>query len=207
MTQLFFWAILGEMVMILILLFKTPLRNLAVMALSRLKQEGCRLVAKTVAGVVFVMMSTTVYNITEIHSRPMESLNPTDQILLGRHILEASLMGTKSRTPSLYFKSLVLYVLRYATTENPMVVVLEVTSPGKNENRFLLFLSLVIDRLHQTVEAAKKQNLAMEDAKSGSSDELKVLGEEISSLKTKIKQLESECESKGKEVKAAEADV
>ncbi|XP_058220359.1 uncharacterized protein LOC131330700 [Rhododendron vialii] len=165
MIQLFFWAILGEMVVILILLFKTPLRNLAVMALSRLKRDAGPLVAKTVAGVVFVMMSTSVYNITEIHSRPIESLNPTDQVLLGRQMLEASLMG------------------------------------------FLLFLSLVIDRLHQTVEAAKKQNQAMEDAKSGSSDELKVLGEEISSLKTKIKQLESECESKGKEVKAAEADV
>ncbi|KAG5545579.1 hypothetical protein RHGRI_017917 [Rhododendron griersonianum] len=175
MIQLFFWAILGEMVVILILLFNTPLRKLAVMALNRLKRGAGPLVAKTVAGVVFLMMSTTVYNITEIHSRPIESLNPTDQILLGRHMLEASLMG------------------------------------------FLLFLSLVIDRLHhyirefrilrKTMEAAKKQNRAMEDAKSGSSDELKVLGEEISSLKTKIKQLESECESKGKEVKAAEADV
>ncbi|KAI8551956.1 hypothetical protein RHMOL_Rhmol06G0227600 [Rhododendron molle] len=176
MIQLFFWAIVGEMVVILILLFKTPLRNLAVMALSRLKRDAGPLVAKTVAGVVFVMMSTTVYNITEIHSRPIESLNPTDQVLLGRHMLEASFMGTNSRTPSLY-------------------------------RGFLLFLSLVIDRLHQTLLAAKKQNRAMEDAKSGSSDEVKVLGEEISSLKTKIKQLESECESKGKEVKAAEADV
>ncbi|KAF7139898.1 hypothetical protein RHSIM_Rhsim06G0163800 [Rhododendron simsii] len=175
MIQLFFSAILGEMVVILILLFNTPLRKLAVMALNRLKRGAGPLVAKTVAGVVFVMMSTSVYNITEIHSRPIESLNPTDQIILGRHMLEASLMG------------------------------------------FLLFLSLVIDRLHhyirefrilrKTMEAAKKQNRAMEDAKSGSSDELKVLGEEISSLKTKIKQLESECESKGKEVKAAEADV
>ncbi|KAI8551957.1 hypothetical protein RHMOL_Rhmol06G0227700 [Rhododendron molle] len=179
MIQLFFSAILGEMVVILILLFDSPLRKLAVMALNRLKRGAGPLVAKTVAGVVFLMMSTTVYNITEIHSRPIESLNPTDQILLGRHMLEASLMGTKSR--------------------------------------FLLFLSLVIDRLHhyirefrilrKTMEAAKKQNRAMEDAKSGSSDEVKVLGEEISSLKTKIKQLESECESKGKEVKAVEADV
>lgn len=45
------------------------------------------------------------------------------------------------------------------------------------------------------MEAAKKQNRAMEDAKGGSSDELKA---EISSLKATIKQLESECESKGK---------
>ena len=57
------------------------------------------------------------------------------------------------------------------------------------------------------MEAAKKQNRAMEDRKSSSSDEFKVSGEEISKLKTKIKQLESECETKGNEVKAAEANV
>ena len=57
------------------------------------------------------------------------------------------------------------------------------------------------------MEDAKKQNRAMEDRKSGSSDELKVLGEEMSRLKSKIKQLESKCETKGNEVKAGEANV
>ncbi|XP_057461066.1 uncharacterized protein LOC130751462 [Actinidia eriantha] len=125
--------------------------------------------------VVFIVMLITVYSIREIQSCPIDSLNPTDQILLSGHMLEASLMG------------------------------------------FLLFLSLMIDRLHhyirelrllrKTMEDAKKQNRAMEDRKSGSSDELKVLGEEMSRLKTKIKQLESECEIKGNEVKAGEANV
>ncbi|KAH7859863.1 hypothetical protein Vadar_009726 [Vaccinium darrowii] len=172
MIQLFYSAIFGEMVVILILLFNNPLRKLVVMALNRLKQGAGPLIAKTVAGVVFVMMSTTVYNIIEIHGRPVETINPTDQILHGMYVLEASLMG------------------------------------------FLLFLSLIIDRLHhyirefrvlrKTLEATKKQSL--DEVKSGSSDKLKVLGDEISSLKAKIKQLESECESKGKEVKAAEAN-
>lgn len=172
MIELLFPAILGEMAVILILLFKTPLRKLVIMALDRLKRGTGPLVVKTVAGVIFVFMSITVYSVTEIQSRPIDSLNPTDQILLARHMLEASLMG------------------------------------------FLLFLLLMIDRLHhyirelrllrKTMEAAKKQNRANEDGKS---EELKVLGEEVSRLKKHIKQLETKHETKEKEVKSAEANV
>lgn len=57
------------------------------------------------------------------------------------------------------------------------------------------------------MEAAKKQNRALEDGKSGSSEEVKALGEEIATLRTKIKKLESECEAKAKEAKAAEAEA
>lgn len=172
MIELLFPVILGEMAVILILLFKTPLRKLVIMALDRLKRGTGPLVVKTVAGVIFVFMSITVYSVTEIQSRPIDSLNPTDQILLARHMLEASLMG------------------------------------------FLLFLLLMIDRLHhyirelrllrKTMEAAKKQNRANEDGKS---EELKVLGEEVSRLKKHIKQLETKHETKEKEVKSAEANV
>lgn len=172
MIELLFPAILGEMAVILILLFKTPLRKLVIMGLDRLKRGTGPLVVKTVAGVIFVFMSITVYSVTEIQSRPIDSLNPTDQILLARHMLEASLMG------------------------------------------FLLFLLLMIDRLHhyirelrllrKTMEAAKKQNRANEDGKS---EELKVLGEEVSRLKKHIKQLETKHETKEKEVKSAEANV
>lgn len=175
MIQLFLAATLGAMLVILILLFRTPLRKLVIMGLDRLKRGRGPLVVKTVGGVLFAMMSITVYNIVDIQRRPIESINPTDQILLARNMLEASFMG------------------------------------------FLLFLSLMIDRLHyyireleklrKTMDAAKKQNRGMDDTKSDGSDRLKVLGDEISSLKTKVKQLESECETTEKEAKAAEANV
>ncbi|KAI8551958.1 hypothetical protein RHMOL_Rhmol06G0227800 [Rhododendron molle] len=175
MIQLFLAATLGAMLVILILLFRTPLRKLVIMGLDRLKRGRGPLVVKTVGAVLLAMMSVTVYNIVDIQRRPIEAINPTDQILLARNMLEASFMG------------------------------------------FLLFLSLMIDRLHyyireleklrKTMDAAKKQNRGMEDAKSDGSDGLKVLGDEISSLKTKVKQLESECETTEKEVKAAEANV
>lgn len=81
----------------------------------------------------------------------------------------------------------------------------------------MLFLGLMLDRLHhyirelrllrKTMEAAKKQNRSFEDGKGGNAEELKILGAEIAALKTKIKELESECDKKSKEAKAAEAEA
>lgn len=77
---------------------------------------------------------------------------------------------------------------------------------------FLLFLALMIDRLHhylrelrllrKAMEAAKKQNRSFEDGKNG---EGKGLGEEVETLRSKVKRLESEYEAKVKEAEAAEA--
>lgn len=80
---------------------------------------------------------------------------------------------------------------------------------------FLLFLSLMIDRLHhyirelrllrKTMEAAKKQNRGHEDGKNA--EELKTLEQDIVTLRANIKKLESECETKTGEAKGAEAKV
>lgn len=80
---------------------------------------------------------------------------------------------------------------------------------------FVLFLALMIDRLHhyirelrflrKSMETAKKQSQGYEDRKNAG--ELKALGEETVILKTKIKKLESECETKSKEVEAAQAEA
>lgn len=82
---------------------------------------------------------------------------------------------------------------------------------------FVLFLSLMIDRLHhyirelrllrKTMESAKKQNRGFEDGKNTSGEEIKALGEQIAGLKAKIKTLETESESKGKELKGAQAET
>ncbi|KAA8524698.1 hypothetical protein F0562_011121 [Nyssa sinensis] len=93
MIQLLFTVIFAEMALILILLFKTPLRKLVIMALDRVKQGNSPLVAKTVAAVVFVALIVNVYNVKEIQSRPLDALNPTDQVLSAKYMLEASLMG------------------------------------------------------------------------------------------------------------------
>jgi len=57
------------------------------------------------------------------------------------------------------------------------------------------------------MEAVKKQSRSLDDGKNGSSGEIKSLGEEIVNLKTKIKNLESQCEAKTKEANAAKAEL
>ncbi|KAE9457877.1 hypothetical protein C3L33_10197, partial [Rhododendron williamsianum] len=101
MIQLYLAGTLGAMLVILILLFRTPLRKLVIMGLDRLKRGRGPLVVKTVGGVLFAMLSVTVYNIVEIQRRPIESINPTDQILVARNMLEASYMGPKAEIEKL----------------------------------------------------------------------------------------------------------
>ncbi|KAK0591224.1 hypothetical protein LWI29_037238 [Acer saccharum] len=181
MIQLLYSVIFGEMVLILSMLFKTPLRKLVIVSLDRIKRGQGPVMVKTVGMTVFVVLMSSVYNMVTIQRRTVEAgaLNPTDQILMAKHMLEASLMG------------------------------------------FMLFLSLMIDRLHhyirelrllrKTMEATKKQNRGIEDGKSinPAAEEIKTknLGSEIATLKTKIKKLESDCETKAKEAKTAETEA
>nr|GMD33513.1 B-cell receptor-associated protein 31-like [Ipomoea batatas] len=138
-AQLLFSVAFGEMAVILLLLFKTPLRKLLILSLDRAKRGRGPLVVKSVAATVFVLMIYTVYSVKEIQSRPLESINPTDQVLLAQQILQASLMG------------------------------------------FVLFLSLMIDRLHhyirelrllrKAMEAAKKHDRGFDNGKNGGVEE------------------------------------
>ncbi|KAG6604865.1 hypothetical protein SDJN03_02182, partial [Cucurbita argyrosperma subsp. sororia] len=79
---------------------------------------------------------------------------------------------------------------------------------------FLLFLALMIDRLHhyirelrllrKTMEVAKKRIRATEDA---SAEKLQALGEESTTLRNTISKLESEVEAKTKEANDAETET
>uniref|UniRef100_F6H7H5 Endoplasmic reticulum transmembrane protein n=1 Tax=Vitis vinifera TaxID=29760 RepID=F6H7H5_VITVI len=87
----------------------------------------------------------------------------------------------------------------------------------KRGRGFTLFLALMIDRLHhyirelrlrrKSMEAIKKQNRGFEDGKTGGSAEIKAMEEEMAALGAKLKQLESEIETKTKEAKAAETNA
>ncbi|KAH9603212.1 hypothetical protein KSS87_003757 [Heliosperma pusillum] len=77
---------------------------------------------------------------------------------------------------------------------------------------FILFLGLLMDRLHhyirelrllkKTIEAAKKQRRILDDAKN---KELKAMEKEINSLKCKINSLEAGCVAKMEEAKASQS--
>lgn len=164
------------MAVILLLLFRTPLRKLVIMGLDRMKRGRGPVVITTVGGTILVLLVTSISSIVTFQQREIEpgTVNPTDQVLFTRSLLDTSLMG------------------------------------------FILFLGLMMDRLHhyirelrllrKTMEAVKKQSRSFDDAKNGSAEELKAVEEEIATLKSRIKVLESECAAKTDEIKAAESN-
>lgn len=95
MIQLLFVLIFSEMALILLLLFKTPLRKLVIMGLDRVKRGRGPIVAKTVAGTMSLVLMSSVYSMMEIKKRWIDDgvVIPTDQVLMAKHLLEATLMG------------------------------------------------------------------------------------------------------------------
>ncbi|XP_042520921.1 B-cell receptor-associated protein 31-like [Macadamia integrifolia] len=177
MIQLFFTVITAEMALILILLFKTPLRKLAILSLDRVKRGRGPVVMQTVGGTVFVVFLSSVYSMMKIQKRTMDegAVNPTDQVLMAKHLLEASLMGFS------LFLALMLDRL----------------------HNYIRELRL----LRKDMEAVKKQNRSFEDGKNGASEEMKALENEAATLREKVKHLETECETKTKEARAGGANA
>ncbi|KAJ7967719.1 B-cell receptor-associated 31-like [Quillaja saponaria] len=177
MIHLLFTVVFSEMALVLLMLFKTPLRKLVIMGLDRLKRGRGPVMVKTVAGTVFVVLMSSVYSMVKIKKRGIDdgALSPTDQVLMAKHLLEATLMGA------------------------------------------VLFLALMIDRLHhyirelsirrKSMEAAKKQNRVSEEGKVGISQEIRALEGETAALREKVKKLESELESKRKDISVAESNT
>jgi B-cell receptor-associated protein 31 len=99
MIQLLFAVIFSEMAMILLFVFKSPLRKFLIMSLDRLKRGRGPVMVKTVAGTVFLVLISSVYSMVKIQKRGIDVggvVNPTDQVLMAKHLLEATLMGNNS---------------------------------------------------------------------------------------------------------------
>ncbi|CAL5038553.1 unnamed protein product [Urochloa decumbens] len=101
MIQLLFTVLAAEVAVAATLLFKTPLRKLAVLALDRLKRGRGPVMVRTVAATVLVVLASSLHSMAQIRGRAegeldgagVVGLTPTDQVLLARHLLESSLMG------------------------------------------------------------------------------------------------------------------
>lgn len=95
MIQLLFTVIFSEMALIMVLVFNTPLRKLVLMGLDRIKRGHGPIMVKTVAATVFVVLMSSVYSMMKIQKRWIDegAFNPTDQVLMAKHLLEATLMG------------------------------------------------------------------------------------------------------------------
>lgn len=82
----------------MVLLFKTPLRKLVIMGLDRVKRGRGPIMVKTVAATVLVVLISSVYSMMKIRKRGIDDdvVNPTDQVLMAKHLLETSLMGNST---------------------------------------------------------------------------------------------------------------
>ncbi|XP_021719730.1 uncharacterized protein LOC110687391 [Chenopodium quinoa] len=178
MIHLLYTVIFIEAAIILLLLFKTPLRKLVIAVLDKIKRGRGPIVIKTVSATIAIVFFSTIYSTLKIQRRAIgedggpDTLNPTDQVIFSRHLLEASLMG------------------------------------------FILFLALMIDRLHHYIRELRLRRKTMEavkrnDMKSAgpSSEELKAREQQVGTFKDMIRQLESDLESKVKEASTSEATV
>ncbi|KAH0719360.1 hypothetical protein KY285_015391 [Solanum tuberosum] len=178
MIQVLFTVIFAEMALILLLIFKTPLRKLVIMGLDRVKRGRGPIVVKTTGGTIFIVMLSSIYSVVSIHKRWIDEdgyVTPTDQILMAQHLLEASLMGFT------LFLALMIDRLHHYIRELRM--------------------------RRKSMEAVNKQNRGFEDGNNGASDDMKSLEEEASALRLKIKKLEATVEEKAKESSDAEASV
>lgn len=105
MLQLLFALLSIELTVILILSFANPIRKLMVKVLDLLKRGRGPLIIKTIATTVFIVFGSTIYTILKIHKRSMDAgmVNPTEEVLMAHHLLEASLMGKLLLNISLFF--------------------------------------------------------------------------------------------------------
>ncbi|KZV58503.1 hypothetical protein F511_23756 [Dorcoceras hygrometricum] len=97
MIQPLYALVLGEVAVILLLLFRTPLRSPILMILDRMKQGKGPVVASSAGGTLFVILVSilvTINNMMRNQSEdPAVAANPTDQVLFANYLLQATLLG------------------------------------------------------------------------------------------------------------------
>ncbi|KAF0927139.1 hypothetical protein E2562_030586 [Oryza meyeriana var. granulata] len=177
MIQLLFTLLAAEAALVLVLLFRTPARRLALLAVDRSKRGRGPVMVKTVAATMFVVLGSSGYSIAKIRRRvgDLGQLTPTDQVLASRHLLEASLMGYS------LFLGLIIDRLHHYIRE--------------------------LRTMKKNMEAVTKQSSVLEEAKHGSVEEIQQYQKEISSLNEQVQELKRLSEKKTEELKTAEANT
>ena len=79
--------------MILMLLFRSPLRKFLIKGLKQLKFGKGQVVAQTLLGTLCVLFISSLYALLDLHGRYSDALNPTEQVLMVHQLLEATLLG------------------------------------------------------------------------------------------------------------------
>ncbi|XP_006654198.1 B-cell receptor-associated protein 31-like [Oryza brachyantha] len=177
MIQLLFTLLAAEAALVLVLLFRTPARRLALLALDRAKRGRGPVMVRTVAATMIVVLGSSGYSIAKIRRRvgDLGQLTPTDQVLASRHLLEASLMGYS------LFLGIIIDRLHHYIRE--------------------------LRTMKKNMEAVTKQSRVLEEAKHGSVEGIQQYQKEISSLNEQVQELKRLSEKKTEELKTAEANA
>ncbi|BBG99982.1 B-cell receptor-associated 31-like protein [Prunus dulcis] len=173
--------IFSEMVLIMTLLFDAPMTKMAILELDSLKlnQGKGLLIVKIVTGTLFLVLMANFYSVLRITMK-----NRTNE--------GGGLNPTEEVLKSMN--------------------ILQISLIG-----IVLFLVLMIDSLHHYIrglpslvmamEAAKTQNQSFRKEKTESVQKLNTMVQEKDTLRTKLKYLESECESEANEANKARAEA
>ncbi|CAA6671301.1 unnamed protein product [Spirodela intermedia] len=86
MIELLFSVVGAEAGLVVLLLVRTPLRRFVLLGLDKIKRGRGPVAVRTIAPTVFIVFPRE-------GEEGFVGLNPTDQVLWMRHLLEASLMG------------------------------------------------------------------------------------------------------------------
>ncbi|KAL6619971.1 hypothetical protein ACP70R_035110 [Stipagrostis hirtigluma subsp. patula] len=182
MIQLLFALLAAEAALVLSLLYRTPARRLALLAVDRAKRGRGPVMAKTVAATMLLVLASGGYSVAKIRRRAGElgQLTPTDQVLASRHLLEASLMGNGNEGRYSLFLGLIIDRLHHYIRE--------------------------LRTMKKNMEAVTKQSRTLEEAKLGGAEEIQGYQKEIASLNEQVKGLKSQSQAKQEELKTAEAN-
>lgn len=174
MIQLLFTLLAAEAALVLVLLFRTPARRLALLAVDCSKRGRGPVMARTVAATMFVVLGSSGYSIAKIRRREGEfaQLTPTDQVLASRHLLEASLMGYS------LFLGLIIDRLHHYIRQ--------------------------LRAMKKNMEAVTKQSRVLEETKLGETEEIQGYQKKIDSLNEQVQVLKHQSESQTEELKTAE---
>lgn len=93
MIYLLFTVLVAQLIIIMFLLFKSPLQELLLVGLDEFKRGRAQLVVKSVAATLFLVMMYILYSVVEIHIRSVDAVDSPNHAILAYHVLEASLIG------------------------------------------------------------------------------------------------------------------
>ncbi|KAM0897634.1 hypothetical protein ACQ4PT_022449 [Festuca glaucescens] len=177
MIQLLFSLLAAEAALVVVLLFRTPTRRLALLAVDRSKRGRGPIMARTVAATMLIVLGSSGYSIAKIRRREGEfaQLTPTDQVLASRHLLEAPLMAYS------LFLGLVIDRLHHYIRE--------------------------LRTMKKNMEAVTKQSRVLEEAKLGGAEEIQGYQKKIDSLTEQVQLLKQQSVSKTEELKTAETNT